>query len=113
VLFRSAYACGCAEEDLEPATAGIPLPLFHTRQQGIGIGADFSDPWDSLVVVVETGTEKLGIMIDDLVGQQQIVIKSLEKHLTRSRALSGAAILGDGKVALIIDVHGMAGEIAR
>jgi len=52
-------------------------------------------------------------MIDELMGQQQIVIKSLENYISNTRALSGAAILGDGRVALIIDVHGLVEEISK
>ncbi len=88
----------------------IPLVRLY---EFFGVDSDITNPWESLVVVVESGNDRLGIMIDDLVGQQQIVIKSLESYITQSRALSGAAILGDGKVALIIDVHGMVGDIAR
>jgi two-component system chemotaxis sensor kinase CheA len=52
-------------------------------------------------------------MVDDLLGQYQTVIKSLEKGITESRSISGAAILGDGSIALIIDIHGLIGEIRR
>jgi two-component system chemotaxis sensor kinase CheA len=52
-------------------------------------------------------------MVDELVGQQQIVIKSLNGNISSTRAVSGAAILGDGTVALILDVHGLIGEMAR
>jgi two-component system chemotaxis sensor kinase CheA len=65
------------------------------------------------VVIVETGKETIGIMVDELVGQQQIVIKSLSGNITKTRAVSGAAILGDGKVALILDIHGLFGEITK
>ncbi len=91
---------------------GEYVPLVRLYEH-FGIKSDVTNPWESLVVVVESGSDRLGIMIDDLVGQQQIVIKSLENYITQSRALSGAAILGDGKVALIIDVHGMVGDLAR
>ncbi len=87
------------------------VPLVRLYQH-FGIDSDFTNPWEALVVVVESGTSRIGIMVDDLVGQQQIVIKSLDNFITKSRALSGAAIMGDGTVALIIDVHGMVGEIA-
>jgi two-component system chemotaxis sensor kinase CheA len=90
---------------------GEYVPLIRLYEV-FGIESDITDPWESLVVVVESGMDRLGFMIDDLVGQQQIVIKSLETYITQSRALSGAAILGDGKVALIIDVHGMVSDIS-
>ena len=66
---------------------------------------------ESLVVIVESAGVRLGIMIDELVGQQQIVIKSLDTAITNSRSVSGAAILGNGQVALILDVHGLLSEI--
>ncbi len=78
-----------------------------------GIKAKFTDPWESLVVIVESGTSKIGLLVDDLIGQQQIVIKSLDNFITKSRAVSGAAILGDGKVALIIDIHGLIMDIQK
>lgn len=76
-----------------------------------GVDAEFADPWESLVVVVESGGSRAGLMVDELLGQQQIVIKSLESYITAGRAVSGAAILGDGHVALIIDVHGLISDI--
>ena len=71
------------------------------------------NPWESLVVIVEAAGSRVGMMIDELLGQQQIVIKSLENNITKSRAVSGAAILGAGRVALIIDIHGLIEEISR
>lgn len=78
-----------------------------------GIEANFTNPWEALIVIVESDGERIGIMIDDLIGQQQIVIKSLDNLITTSRSISGASILGDGRVALIIDIHGMVEEIKR
>lgn len=77
-----------------------------------GIEPEFTSPWESLVVIVESDGAYLGIMVDELIGQQQIVIKSLGYNITKSRALSGASILGDGRVSLIIDVHGLVSEMA-
>ena len=50
----------------------------------------------------------IGLLVDDLLGQQQIVIKSLEANFQQVPGLSGATILGDGTVALILDVPGLA-----
>lgn len=72
-----------------------------------GITADHTEPWESLLIIVETNGERMALMIDDLIGQQQIVIKSLDSYITQSSAVSGATILGDGSVALIIDIHGL------
>lgn len=72
-----------------------------------GIEPLYYNPWEALVVLVESGESRVGLMVDDLIGQQQIVIKSLDTDVTKSRAVSGAAILGDGNVALILDIHGL------
>ena len=76
-----------------------------------GIEAGIDNPWEALIVIVESNGERIGIMIDDLIGQQQIVIKSIDNFITTSRSISGATILGDGRVALIIDIHGLVEEI--
>ena len=59
---------------------------------------------ESLLVVVESNNEKIGVIIDDLLSQQQIVIKSLEENYLKVEGISGATILGDGRVALIADI---------
>ena len=55
-------------------------------------------------MVVEAGRKKIGLVVDELLGQQQVVVKSLEKNLHKVEGLMGATILGDGRVAPIIDV---------
>jgi two-component system chemotaxis sensor kinase CheA len=57
-----------------------------------------------LAVIVETGRRKVGLVVDELLGQQQVVVKSLERNLRRIDGLMGATILGDGRVAPIVDV---------
>ncbi len=64
---------------------------------------------DGIVVIVETDRQRYGIFVDDLLNQQQIVIKSLEDNYRRVPGMSGATILGDGRVALILDVDGLSG----
>jgi two-component system chemotaxis sensor kinase CheA len=61
-----------------------------------------------LAVIVEAGKRKVGLVVDELLGQQQVVVKSLERHLRRVDGLMGATILGDGCVAPIVDVAGIA-----
>jgi chemotaxis protein histidine kinase CheA len=60
-----------------------------------------------LVVVVESGHKKIGLVVEELLGQQQVVVKSLEKNLRKVGGLMGATILGDGCVAPIVDVAGI------
>ena len=67
---------------------------------------------NSLVVVVEGGGRKLALVVDELLGQQQVVVKNLEANYRRIPAVSGATILGDGRVALIVDVGGLVRALA-
>ena len=60
-----------------------------------------------LAVIVEAGRRKVGLVVDELLGQQQVVVKSLERHLHKVDGLMGATILGDGRVAPIVDVTGL------
>ncbi len=62
---------------------------------------------ESLVVVVEGDGQKLALEVEELVGQQQVVVKNLERNYRRVPGISGATILGDGRVALIVDVGGL------
>lgn len=68
------------------------------------IGDAITDARKALVVLVENGTEKVGLVVDELLGQQQVVIKSLETNSDSVDGISGATILGDGKVSLILDI---------
>ncbi|MBI4522674.1 MAG: chemotaxis protein CheA [Deltaproteobacteria bacterium] len=62
-----------------------------------------------LVVIVENEGEKIGVLVDELLGQQQVVIKSLESNFKKMDGIAGATVLGDGRVALILDVPGLVG----
>ncbi|NOX90879.1 MAG: chemotaxis protein CheA, partial [Gammaproteobacteria bacterium] len=72
-----------------------------------GVEPDRRSLDDGLLVVVEGDGKKGGLLVDELLGQQQVVIKSLETNFRRVEGLSGATILGDGTVALIVDVAGV------
>ncbi len=71
-----------------------------------GVPGAITDPASGLVVLVETaqGT-KIGIVVDELIGQQQVVIKSLLENFDPVQGISGATILGNGRVALILDIE--------
>ena len=60
-----------------------------------------------LVVLVEDDRDKLALVISELVGQQQVVVKNLETHYRAVDGVAGATILGDGRVSLIVDVSGL------
>ena len=63
------------------------------------------DPARLTVVIVQKGDSQAGLVVDSLMGQQEIVIKSLGKYINNNKIISGATILGDGEVALILDVN--------
>jgi two-component system chemotaxis sensor kinase CheA len=58
-------------------------------------------------VIVEADGKRLAAIVDELLGQHQVVVKNLESNYRRVRDISGATILGDGRVALIIDVSSL------
>ncbi|MCD7726653.1 MAG: chemotaxis protein CheA [Clostridiales bacterium] len=66
------------------------------------------NPEDNLVVViVKKGDKYAGLVVDELIGQQEIVIKSLGKYISKCKIISGATVLGDGEVALILDANAL------
>jgi two-component system chemotaxis sensor kinase CheA len=71
-----------------------------------GVSHSQSDPTKALIVLVETASGgRIGLLVDELIGQQQVVIKSLKENYIPVPGLSGATILGDGRVALILDIE--------
>lgn len=62
------------------------------------------EPWEGILVCVETEAGRIAVMVDELVGRQQVVIKPLGKALAKQREISGGAILGSGDIALILNV---------
>jgi two-component system chemotaxis sensor kinase CheA len=68
-----------------------------------------AEPWNGLIVMVETASgQRVGMTVDELLGQQQVVIKSLADNFDPVQGISGATILGNGRVALILDVEQLA-----
>lgn len=76
-------------------------------QDVFNIDLEQKDLEGAMLVVVEGENEKIGIVVDELLGQQQVVIKSLEENYQKVDSISGATILGDGTVALIVDISGL------
>jgi two-component system chemotaxis sensor kinase CheA len=83
---------------------GEYLPLVSLNQH-YRYDADRAEA--PLVVVVESDGQKLALEVDELLGQQQVVVKNLENNYRRIEGVSGATIMGDGRVALIVDVGGL------
>ncbi|MFT0736448.1 chemotaxis protein CheA [Ralstonia wenshanensis] len=68
------------------------------------------DPSEGIVVILDSEGKKIALQVDELVGQQQVVVKNLETNYRRVPGISGATILGDGSVALIVDVSALMRE---
>jgi len=85
---------------------GNLIPIYHVGH-ALGIADSIQDPTESIVLVVETEIGKVGLIVDQLLGQQQIVIKSLGDYLAGTPGFAGGAIMPDGKVGLIVDVNGL------
>jgi two-component system chemotaxis sensor kinase CheA len=68
---------------------------------------------EGIVIVVEGEGARLGLFVDELIGQQQAVVKSLEANYRRVSGISGATILADGAVALIVDIAGLVRQQSR
>lgn len=83
---------------------GEYLPILSLSEY-YGFGGRTKD--DSLVVVVEGDGQKIALEVDELVGQQQVVVKNIENNYRRISGVSGATILGDGRVSLIVDIGGL------
>jgi len=82
---------------------GEYLPLIPLYQM-FDIVPTFTNPSEGIVVILESDGRKAALFVDDLVGQQQVVVKNLESNYRKVAGISGATILGDGGVSLIIDV---------
>jgi two-component system chemotaxis sensor kinase CheA len=109
---------GFVVESLQPARADVReiagqgrvvkvrgdyLPLIPLYQM-FGIEPRIVDPCEGILVILETEGRKAALFVDELVGQQQVVVKNLEANYRKVAGISGATILGDGGVALILDV---------
>jgi len=82
------------------------LPVVRLHQM-FGVRPRATNLTEGLLMVVEGEGRRVGLFVDDLLGQQQVVIKSLETNYRRVEGVSGATILGDGSVALILDIPGI------
>ncbi len=82
----------------------LPLVRLHRL---FSIQGGIQNPWEGLVVVIESEGQKRAVLIDELLGKQEVVIKTLGGGMSNVRGISGGAIMGDGRVGLIIDVSGI------
>ncbi len=85
---------------------GELLPIFRLHRL-FGIDDALTDPYNSLLISIEVEGKRCVLMVDDLLGQQQVVVKSLGDAMADVSGVAGGAILGDGRVGLILDTAGI------
>ena len=83
---------------------GRVIPILRLHEL-LDIEMPETDPDSLIVVIMQKADQQVGLVIDQLIGQQETVIKSLGRHITNDKLFSGATILGDGEVALILDTN--------
>jgi two-component system chemotaxis sensor kinase CheA len=99
-------------EDIRSVQQGRVITLrdevlqLYSLKESFGMGK-FEEQGVYPVVIVQLGDKKVGFAVDDLLGQQEIVIKSLSSFINDIKGIAGATILGDGRVTLILDVAGL------
>jgi two-component system chemotaxis sensor kinase CheA len=89
------------------------LPLFYLRRWLIAGAANDELPSEGHVVVVSIGAQRVGFVVDQLVGQEEVVIKPLGAMLHGMKGLAGATITGNGRISLILDIPGLMQRYAR
>ncbi|ADZ90375.1 chemotaxis protein CheA [Marinomonas mediterranea] len=113
-------------ESLQPESSQIRImknkPLLWVREEYwplVDLGHVLADEepakdlTEHIVVLVEAANNRFGLVVEGLLGQQQVVIKSLERHYKRVQGVAGATIMGDGSVALILDADSLTGFVSQ
>ena len=83
---------------------GSVIPILRLHEI-LNVEKPEEDPDSLVIVVIKKGEQRVGLIVDSLIGQQETVIKSLGHYITNDKLFSGATILGDGEVALILDTN--------
>ena len=93
---------------------GKALPIFNLSQWLVAnAGFDTESKAPGHVVIVNVGTQQVGLLVDHLIGQEEVVIKPLGSNLQGTKGLAGATITGDGRIALILDLPSLIGHYAK
>jgi two-component system chemotaxis sensor kinase CheA len=90
-----------------------PLPLYYLSEWLIKNQSSADRQDNGHVVIVGVGTQRVGFVVDELLGQEEVVIKPLGKMIQGTDGLAGATITGDGNIALILDVPSLLKAYAR
>jgi two-component system, chemotaxis family, sensor kinase CheA len=92
---------------------GEYLPVVRLQKVFAARSRGTRDPEDGLIMVVEGDGRRVGLCVDELLGQQQVVVKTLEANYGHIEGIAGATILGDGSVALILDIAGLTRSVSE
>jgi two-component system chemotaxis sensor kinase CheA len=82
----------------------LPVVRLHKK---FSVKPDSEDPMESLLIIAESQEAEFCLMVDKLIGKQEVVIKSLGESLQNIKGVAGGAILGDGRVALILEMNAL------
>ena len=85
---------------------GVSLPIVRMREV-LGVSDGETDPCQAIVCIVETNDGNVALIVDEVLGQLQVVVKSLEVNFRKVDAVMGATIMGNGRVAMIVDVQSL------
>ena len=85
---------------------GTYLPMIRLYDV-FSLQPEYTDPTKAILLILETEGERVAVMVDEILGQQQVVIKSMEQNFRKVSGVAGATILGDGTVGFILDVRGL------
>ncbi len=104
-------------EDLHPLAGGERvlqvrgeyLPLVELYRKVFEVEGAKTDATQGIVVILQSAGRRYALLVDQLIGQHQVVVKNLESNYRKVPGISAATILGDGSVALIVDVSALQG----
>ncbi len=65
---------------------------------------EFTEPHTGILAILKEGPKKMALLVDEIIGQEQVVIKSMREHMEQVQGIAGATILGNGRVAIILDI---------
>ena len=99
---ESVHVAGGKEEFVQLRTELLPIIRLNKT---LDLGGEMPHPWESTLVCIENQKGKFALLVDELVGRQQVVIKTLGEFFAQTEGVTGGAVMGNGEVALILNVE--------
>ena len=99
---ESVHVAGGKEEFVQLRSELLPIIRLN---KALELGGQMPNPWESTLVCIENQKGKFSLLVDELVGRQQVVIKTLGEFFAQTEGVSGGAVMGNGEVALILNVE--------